>query len=335
MGVEHLRTKRVLQEAKPKRKIIAGFDEAAKGIVRWFTENAGIASPPQYHPDYLPTLIDAAKDGLILDYMGSHTAWGDIILLSFVTREGIGIANEHLPANQQIEGAVAPFAKTMQTEKQGKSLSFMFQATLPLLTTNRVYPVYTATERDVLIRNEQKNGQEFMADMYSMMSEGFSAIAVLPEGSVEGGRKRPDGKRVGMQLVQEGTAASAVILAKRLKRPGVLYVPVGIEGGFEINDPTNRLRFPTIEGFKAGFLLKKGVCKIRVGKPIRSDDPEIAAMIKERAWGKLDDMIGFAIAEQVSPHMRAVYTNEQTLAQAKLKREQARQATSTTILSRA
>jgi 1-acyl-sn-glycerol-3-phosphate acyltransferase len=130
-------------------------------------------------------------------------------------------------------------------------------------------------------------------------------MAVLPEGSVEGGRIDDNGNRKGMQKFRAQTCASAILLSKKIRRPGVAFVPVGIEGGWKINNPHGK--FPTLEGWKAALLAKGDVCKITVGKPIRSDDADIVALIKERNWEELDNKIGSAVGRLISLNMRGVY----------------------------
>ncbi len=315
MGAEQLRAARIQMEAKPKRRIIPGLDIAAKGLVRWFAENVMVTATVEFHPEFADDIVSATQDGLIQAYQGGpHTAWFDAIPMSYVSRVGIGIANEHLPQEEKIKGALMPFAKTMQTGKQGKLLDFMFQSTLPILTRNGVYPVYTSTDNDQNIRHEARNNEAYIADMKAMMKEGYAAIAGLPEGSVEAGRTDEDGNRKGMQELREGACASTILLAKSIRRPGVLFIPVGLEGGWKINNPQGILKkFPTRAGWKAGLLLTldvrkpMDVCRIHVGKPIRSDSPEIQVLIKNRDWTGLDDMIGHAIADLVPEEMRGVY----------------------------
>ena len=127
-----------------------------------------------------------------------------------------------------------------------------------------------------------------------------------------------------MQLITEGTGRIALTLARRLKANGVLYTPVGIENGWMANDPAGSFlgeKRPTFVGLIKG-LAKRTFIKVRVGKPIRSDDPIIEDILSRKAYDELDDHLGFALAAEVSPHTRGVYKDEQTLAQAKAIRAQ-------------
>ena len=331
MGTERERTQRIIQEAQPESLTgIKGFvTRRFQESILWYAENAVISSQKEYHPDYTDDLVDAVKNNYNLAYIGSHTAWGDILALAYISREGIGLANEHLPLDSQINGAVAPLAETLhpKKKKQGKTLDKMLQAVLPLLNRYMTYPVYTVTENDRLKRGEQKNGGGFIADMLSMMRDGYSVIDILPEGSVDGGRKDTNGNRKGMQLFQEKSMGNIITLSRRLKKSGVLFIPVGIEGGWKINDPTNRFKlFSGYEGLKSGLLLTTDVrnmdpISLNVGKPIKTDEPEIADLIERKDWLELDNQMGFAIAELINPKMRGVYTNRETLNLAIEKRE--------------
>src|SRR3972149_6602521 len=337
MGVESLsRTQRVIQEAQPEPLTgIKGFvTRRFQESVLWYAENAVTSSRIEYHPDYEDDLVDAVKDNYTLAYIGSHTAWGDILGLAYISREGIGLANEHLPKEKQIKGAVAAFAETInpKKKKQGKTLNRMLQAVLPLLNRYMTYPVYTVTANDRLKRGEQKNGRGFIADMLAMMRDGYSVIDVLPEGSVDGGRKDANGNRKGMQLFQEDSIGSIITLSKRLNKSGVLFIPVGIEGGWKSNDPTTKLKlFSGYEGLKSGLMLttdvrKMDVLSLNIGKPIRTNDPEIAELVETRDWPELDNRMGFAIAQLITPQMRGVYTSRDTLNLAIEKREAEKRA---------
>lgn len=306
MSAEHDRASRIIGETKPKRKLLQGIDNVSKDTVQWFMENAAIAATKEYHPDFADEVVRATEDGFILVFEGGpHTAWFDAILLSYVTRIGIGIANEHLPSDKQIKGAVMPFAKTLKTGGQGRLLDFMFQAALPILTRNKIYPIYTATDNDRKKRGLDGNQGEYIADNLAMMREGFTAMAAMPEGSVEAGRIGSDGERNGMQKIKEGACLSVVLLAKKLRRPGVLFIPVGIEGGWKINDPNGK--WPTLEGFRAGFLMDRSVSRVTVGKPIRSDSIDVQTFIQSRDNVGLNNLIGGAIASLVPEDMRGVY----------------------------
>lgn len=306
MSAEHDRASRIIKETKPKRKLVQGVDHLTKNMVQWFMENAAIAAEKKFHPDFADDIVRATEDGFIQVYeQGPHTAWYDAIQLSYITRIGIGIANEHLPQNEQIRGVLMPFAKTLKTGGQGGLLDFMFQAALPTLTRNRVYPIYTATDNDQRRRGLNGNQGEYIADNLAMMRDGFTALAALPEGSVQAGRKKEDGKRYGMQSIKEGACASAILLARKLRRPGVLFIPVGFEDGWKINNPHGK--WPTLAGLKTGLLMDRGVGKVTVGKPIRSDSPEVQALVQSKDWVGLDNLIGGAIASLVSLEMRGKY----------------------------
>ena len=336
MGAEQFRAARVIQEAQPEQLTgIKGFvTRRLQESILWYAENAVISSKTEYHPDYADDLVKAAKDNYTLAYIGSHTAWGDILALAYISREGIGLANEYLPLDSQIKGAVAPFAETInpRKKKQGKTLDKLLQAILPLLNRYMTYPVYTATVNDQIKRGEQKNGRGFIADMLSMMNNGYSVINVLPEGSVDGGRKDANGNRKGMQLFQEDSIGSIITLSKRLKKSGVLFIPVGIEGGWKTNDPTTRLKlFSGLEGLKSGLMLitdvrKMDISSLNIGKPIRTDDSEIAKLVEKRDWPELDNRMGLAIAQLIAPQMRGEYTSRETLNLAIEKREAEKRA---------
>jgi len=182
----------------------------------------------------------------------------------------------------------------------------MLDSIMPSLWENGIKDVYTTTDNDNSKRGLDNNPEEFMLDMLNSMREGYMAVAALPEGSVEGGRKGENGQCKGLQPLREGFSAAMLILAKRMRKKGVMFIPVGIEGSEKFNDPNRR--WPTAEGLIAGFIPNPNICKINVGLPILMsyDDPETKALIRENPEA-LNEINGMAIAEILSPDRRGVY----------------------------
>src|SRR4030042_6730983 len=135
-----------------------------------------------------------------------------------------------------------------------------------------------------------------------------------------------------MQLFQENSIGSIITLSRRLRKSGVLFIPVGIEGGWKTNDPTTKLKlFSGYEGLKSGLLLttdirEMDILSLNIGKPIRTDNHEIAKLIERRDWPELDNRMGLAIAQLIASKMRGVYTSRETLNLAIEKREAEKRA---------
>lgn len=295
------------EEIKRGNFIQSSANEIGQNTVRWFTENVAISTPAEYHQDYLADYLAAVKAGYIPAFIGNHTAQFNAIQMSYVTREAIGLANEYLPEDMQLKGAVMPFAKSMETGSQGKLAGFFYDSIKPLLARNGIVSVYTATQNDKVRRGEETNSIGFVGTMTAKMRNGYAAVAVFPEASVEGGKKGPEGKRKGMQPFVDGSSATLLALAMKLRRPGVVFIPVGFTGSEKINSASTR--WPTLEGFRAGFLMEKGVCTTKVGKPIRSDEPDIQKFVQKesRDLKALDNRLGHAIAELLPEDLRGVY----------------------------
>lgn len=293
-------------EKQPVHGVKANLREKAGQLIVWYTENIAASINPHYHKDYVQRYIEAIKAGYLPVYIGSHTAQIDIFFLSHISSEGVGMANDFLPEDQQIKGAITPFAKSMQTGAQGSTAAFMFDSMKQSLWQNGIKDVYTTTDHDREERGLADNPEEFMTEMLKAMREGYLAVAALPEGSVDGGRKGTDGKCKGLQSFREGFSAAMLILAKRMRKKGVVFIPVGIEGSEKINDPNRR--WPTFKGLVAGFWPNPNIVKINVGLPVLMsyDDPETKNLIRTNPRA-LDDRNACAIAELLSPERRGKY----------------------------
>lgn len=324
--IENAQARQVIEDANPKPQGAEKYWGAVpRFVVNRLTQRVLSVTSYSYPPDFEYIISSAMKDNLAIDLDGNHTAWADALLLAPAVKRTAQIASIGRPQGEKVRGAFMPFAKSLkkingenahdptapERKGQGRLLSVMFDATLPILVENGVIPVYTATPNDVQKRDEQRNQEEFLAHASGMIKAGFEMRSVLPEGTVQGGRIDANGNRTGMQLLAENATASAYVISRKFRRNGVLFLPVGIIGGYEINDPSNH-KLPTLEGWKAGLLGKTGVCSVTVGEGIRTDDPEIQYIVKNREFEELDTRLGLAIAQILPAELRGVYASRQT-----------------------
>ncbi len=327
--IETPQSRQVIKDTKPKPQGAERYWGALpRFVVNKLTQRVLDVTSYSFPPDFEYTISSAIQDNFAIDLDGNHTAWADALLLAPAVKRTAVIASIGRPLGEEVRGAFMPFAKSLkrvngengsrstdpttpERKGQGKLLSIMFDATLPILVENGVIPVYTATPNDVQKRDEQRNQEEFLAHASGMIKAGFEMRSVLPEGTVQGGRRDDNGNRIGMQLLAENATASAYAISRKFRRKGVLFIPVGIVGGYEINDPSNH-KLPTLEGWKAGLLGKTGVCSVTVGEGIRTDDADIQYIVKHREFEELDTRLGLAMAQLLPVELRGVYATRET-----------------------
>lgn len=306
MSVEHQIPERIttIRKIKPlsfKREI----PPLMGGMIERWSETIGIATEIDYRPGFTDQYVDAIKNNYFPVVIGNHDSQANAIALAKLAFILTGAANEVLPEDKRLEGFLLPLAKSLDAGKQGKWAKLAYDGTKPVLEKYHLIPVLTATKNDVNQRGINRNTSEFMHDMKRGIEEGY-AIAVLPEGTVEGGRKGPDGKRLGMQPFVDISLETCIILARRYKKQPTLFIPVGLEGGTQIHDPQTKL--PHMNALLAGLGFGDArIAKIHVGLPIKSDGRELHELVKYHNWQDVNNFVGRAVADLIPEEMRGVY----------------------------
>jgi hypothetical protein len=288
------------QTTKPLRIPLVSY-----GIEQW-SETIGSSTELDYVPGFIEQYTESLKEGYFPVVVGGpHNSQANGIELIPAADFLRNLSNEVLPPEKQIEGFLLPLSKALATGKQGKWPKIFYDSTKNALARHFIRPSLTATENDMKLRGVPANTREFAEDMAMGMQEGYG-IMVLPEGSVKAGRKDENGNRYGMQPFVDISLKACIVLAKMHRRQNVVFIPAGIEGGIELHDPESKL--PHRRALLAGFGIGDAkIGKLHIGLPIKSDTPELAAMIRNHNWLGVNDYVENRVADLVPQEMRGPY----------------------------
>lgn len=279
-------------------------------IERW-SESIATAIDVDYEPGFANQYVNAIKNNYFPVLVGNHDSQSNAIAIAKLAYIFTGVANDFLPQEKKLKGFLLPLAKSLDTGRQGLWPKIYYEATKPVLEKYNLKPVLTTTNNDYNNRGMDKNSNDFLKAMAQGIGDGYAAIAIFPEGTVEGGRKTQDRKRKGMQPFIDISLETCLMLAKRYKRQQSLIIPVGLEAGYEVHDPQTKR--PHKEAVLAGFGIGNlKIAKIHVGLPIKSDGPEIEELIINKTWDEVNNVIGKAVAQLIPEEMRGIYGNRKS-----------------------
>lgn len=245
--------------------------ERISGPARYWAENILAGTSVEYHPDFGDKYIRAIQEGYLPVPVATHQSHFDGVTLSLVTQDLTLAANSVLDKDHKLKGFMLPLANSLATGNQGTGMRLMYASMRPIIERKNLTPVLLTRRKDVYKYNMKSNLREYMEALAQGMTDGYS-IAIFPEGSVEAGRKAPDGAIKGMQPFSEGAIRSVLITAK-IANKKVIFIPVGISGGYEVHNPNTKL--PTKKALTAGFGLgNMNLVSIKVGLPIKQEDLE-------------------------------------------------------------
>ncbi|MCA9333122.1 hypothetical protein KDA00_04605 [Candidatus Saccharibacteria bacterium] len=232
----------------------------------------------------LDTLANEILEGAIPIIYANHQSFADGLVLSRVTRQ--------LMERTELEGFKIPASATGESQP-------LHSALLPIYHDRGLFPVgvYTDEELETLGPDEQRINRKAALSLLKGPSEGFG-LAVFPEASPEGGIKTQDGGIRGIQqLKRDDLRGYHSIFQKRYKNRDVLFVPVGIDGSYNIYQPeTNGPGELAVRTVCDGELLETFV-DLTVGEPINANNLD----------GDFNSLLMAAVAELLPYHAKGYY----------------------------
>lgn len=302
---EHITFRTKIKPFAYKREIPPIADK----IIGHWTETHGLGTIIDYKDGqeaFANSYMEAIRQGYFPVIVGNHDSNSNAVSLIKLSYILAGSANDILPEERRIEGFMLPLAESMDSGRQGQFAKKAYDGTKPIIEKYGIVPILTPTKNDQTRRGMQRDPKRFMADMRNGVKQGY-AIAILAEGTVEGGRRGPDGKRKGMQEFIDIALETPFVLAKRYKRQPTVFIPVGIENGTEILDHARKIPLH-LNGFIAGFgFADVSIGRLHVGIPIKSNGPEIGEMVDNHDWKGVNDYVGKEVASLIPEKLRGVY----------------------------
>lgn len=211
------------------------------------------------------------SEGSKLIVVSNHQSQGDLAVLAYVA-DVIRFAH-----SETIKGFDLFVAKTMGGGQQGKILQTMYREGIyPWAVKQGINPIEIVSDNDVASRGMVKD-RESMAAVFSALKNREKAILVFPEGTMNGGRRNAQGELNG---VSKMNASSKELVEHMVKKKGVVFLPIGTHGLYEIFSPDSRNftiggitqltlnSMPTVFGINS----QRMIGEFRIGEPFTGDD---------------------------------------------------------------
>lgn len=262
---------------------------------------------PPYYEDYVRNIMKDGKHFPVI--LGTHKSHPG----GFPPMEEAvnikNIANSVLPSDQQIKGSRFLFANSLDTGEQDEEVVTYFKLAQPTLVKLGVEPLYVVREKEAKNGTPRNREKQYNALMHTV-EEGLIPI-VLPEGSVESGRQKPEGRPGEIKGMVELEQNGIRMLVRYIQRQGKIPVLffVGVTGENRIYDPITK-RITGEAKRKALFLKRSPIMSAVVDYPTSIED--ILPFLEENGRlpkGTLEQYCGERLAQLLPPNERGVYSN--------------------------
>lgn len=243
----------------------------------------------------------------------SHTSHMDGPPLAAVIRELTNIDNK-ISSDSATTYFIVPIAISMETGDQGEVVQRATQRLTDFMSEKHLIKARPYTrDKDIEI-GIADNTYKFMKQLIQDIRDG-NDIAIFPEATMQAGRsgkrnilqillfQKP--KRHGMQPFKD-----IDVLARAVQAAGnePMYVFVGIDGGFNLEDPSKRR--PTLRYMKEAYIThpkKTKLVSVRVGLPMTHQELMEEAKQQGNDNPDINHLLGRKVAPLLPPQARGVY----------------------------
>lgn len=212
------------------------------------------------------SLGDHLASGRKLVAVFSHQSLGDLVPILLVS----GLVQRF--HGEYIRHVDLFLAKTLNEGQQGKATqAFYNEAGKPIFDRYKINPIEVVSDNDVATRGMKKSTGSILK-AYRALNNTYSAIFMLPEGTMRGGRRSENGELNGMGLMSNSSRQFiGYILEKEV--PAV-FLPVGIHGLHEVFSPdTRNFTQQGIRNLALGFFgSSRRLGEVHIGEPFTNDD---------------------------------------------------------------
>lgn len=228
--------------------------------------------------------------------------------------DGIALAviSNYLRGLSTLKGLSVPIAASMESGDQSLELKQSFDLLKPAVESMGLVSVPVTRMKDVEQYGMSRGRIRAELSQFTMkIKEGYG-IALLPEGSVQGGR-HPIGSGIdeiyGMRRAEEGALLGFRDLVARVgksKKKSPFFIPVGLHGGYRfVQSPEGGKPKPTRKGWMALGLGMLGIptmqIRVNLGMPISAEQSNLYPSSEE-------EYLMRQVAQLVPPIARGVYS---------------------------
>lgn len=292
-----------------------GSEKSRKNIWRRFAasrQEAVVLKNPINHPVYYADKVqEIMRDGKHWPILlGTHKSHPGGFPAMEEAKNIMSIANKVLPPNQQIQKSLIFVAYSID-KTQNEEVVEYFKLVKPTLAKLGAEPFF-------VVRGAKDGKPKNLRELYEAsmrLVENSQIPIILPEGSVESGRQKPDGfpgEINGMIALQKNSISFLVrTIEDQGKKPFLFFV--GNTGENHVYDPiTEKV---TREAYLRAFGLRRSpIISSIVDYPTAVED--IASYLGvdgKLQEGVLEQYCGERLAQLVPPSERGVYSNPELL----------------------
>lgn len=224
-----------------------------------------------------------------------HHSHPDGFIVARLTLDLKAIANSVLPNDEQTAGFFMPLAQSLEDGQQDRPMMKVYHEIKPTMRSFGLVPTPIVREKDK-DSYEMKQDIEQEARMRSVVKQGYNGIVLFPEGTTTSGKTNVDGQVNGMVDFELNAIKKSYLFLKRNTGRESLFIPAATFGGREILNPDNKWVSP-LRLFTLLVSPYPHLTDIRVGMPIRSDEGDLAELLRGRDRKALNDFFGHTIAQ--------------------------------------
>ncbi len=221
-------------------------EKVLRKVIEWIVENIDHVEELfalDFPLEYLDQTAELVAEGRRIMLVANHQSHADVFplgLAAYALTERINLALARVaPMDSSFYGFVGPKAASVETGGQGSLIAEFFDQIEPWLLEHKLDLI--SIVRGKYEKDESRTIKE-LARITKKVRSGQYGLAILPEGTVEGGRlaRREPPRRHGIVESEPGLMSTMVL--KSLNRGmDVVVVPLGLDGGYRVFSPNYKL----------------------------------------------------------------------------------------------
>jgi 1-acyl-sn-glycerol-3-phosphate acyltransferase len=215
-------------------------------VIEWVVENIDHIEELftlDFPLEYLDQAAELVAQGCRIMLVANHQSHADVFPLALATSaltERVNLALTRVATmDNSFYGFIGPKAASVETGGQGSLIAGFFDQIEPWLLEHMLDLV--SIVRGKYEKDESRTLKD-LAVMTRKVRSGRYGLAILPEGTVEGGRlaRRVPSRRHG--IVESKPGLMSTLILKSLNRgKDVVVVPLGLDGGYRVFSPNYKL----------------------------------------------------------------------------------------------
>lgn len=262
------------------------------------------------YPDFFRQAMhkEAEDPNTLFVLVSSHQNWADGLPMAKVTKTITNVINDFRDPEHKTPGFALLIARSMATGHQGAFIKEGLKRMQPILRRYNLETVLYTREKDTREYGLKPDRSE-LRDLVDMMGQGYH-IALFPEASVEGGRKKKRANTVnGMQPFYGVDFKQLQKLAEKHGKR-IVVILMGINGAFKIF--SSHAKLPTMESVGAIVFNRqaKNVVEVKTELPFPLEQAiaEIRNQDQEVTSKTIGDNLGKRASKLVPQNVRGVYS---------------------------